>query len=87
MAEHAIQGPRTEAEIERQVLDYLTRPDVLSALERRQFDDGGRRTAMAEDEEQLRDLAMWAEKAITLDEYAEARKIIESRMDQARRRP
>ncbi len=83
----AINGPGTEDEIERQVLEYLTRPDVLSALSAgsQSDDSAAARTALAEDEQQLRDLAkMWAEKAITLAEYTEARRIIESRINQAR---
>lgn len=83
----AIQGPKTEAEIERQTLDYLTRPDVLARLTETRSSDGAERTrvAIAEDGEQLKTLSrMWAEKQITLDEYAEARKIIEKRLRDAR---
>lgn len=83
----AINGPGTEAEIERQVLDYLTRPDVLARLAETRSDDGAARAraALAEDEAQLKTLSrMWAEKRITLDEYAEARRIIQERLDAAR---
>lgn len=82
----AIQGPKTEAEIERQVLDYLTRPDVVARLSDTRSNDGldRARAAIAEDEDQLRALSrMWANKEITLDEYAEARKIIENRLRDA----
>lgn len=82
----AIQGPKTEAEIERQVLEYLTRPDVVARLSDARSNDGldRARGAIAEDEEQLRTLSrMWAEKQITLDEYAEARRIIEKRLRDA----
>lgn len=82
-----IQGPKTEAEIERQVLDYLTRPDVLERLSATRSTDGAARARadLADDEAQLRQLSrMWAEKQITLDEYAEARKIIEKRLRGAR---
>ena len=83
----AIHGPKVEAEIERQVLGYLSRPDVLSALASGRTEDAAEQTraAIAEDESQLRELSrMWAQKAITLDEYAEARSIIETRLERAR---
>jgi site-specific DNA recombinase len=83
----AIQGPKTEAEIERQVLVYLTRPDVVARLSATRSTTGLERVRadVAEDEAQLRTLSrMWAEKQITLDEYAEARRIIEKRLQDAR---
>jgi site-specific DNA recombinase len=82
----AIHGPKVEAEVERQVLDYLTRPDVVERLASTRSSDGAQRAraAIAEDESQLRTLSrLWAEKQITLDEYAEARKIIEKRLQDA----
>jgi hypothetical protein len=84
----AIAGPGTEDEIERQVLDYLARRDVLASLTRVTSQDGAAklRADVAEDEEQLKQLSrMWAEKRIDLAEYAEARKIIASRLDDARK--
>ncbi|GAA0986902.1 hypothetical protein ENKNEFLB_01937 [Nocardioides aquaticus] len=83
----AIQGEGAEREAERQVVEYLSRPDVAERLaevtSRRGADRA--RTDLAADEHQLRDLSrMWAEKAITLDEYAEARKIIQARIDGAK---
>jgi DNA invertase Pin-like site-specific DNA recombinase len=83
----AIHGPKVEAEIERQILGYLSRPDVLSALASGRTEDAGAETraAIGEDESQLRELSrMWAQKAITLDEYSEARTIIEARIEKAR---
>jgi site-specific DNA recombinase len=85
-ARTAIHGPKTEAELERQVLAYLTRPDVVAALAEGRTTVGveDTRRAVAEDETQLRELArMWANKAITLDEYSEARQIIEQRLKAA----
>ena len=82
----SIHGPKIEAEIERQVLDYLGRPDVLSALASGRTEDAAEQTraVIDEDESQLRELSrMWAQKAITLDEYAEARTIIEARIERA----
>lgn len=86
-ARTAINGPQVEAELESQVLGYLTRTDVLTTLARGRSEGSAAdtRAAIAEDEQQLRALSrMWAEKQITLDEYAEARTIIERRIKSAR---
>jgi site-specific DNA recombinase len=83
----SIDGPKVEAEIERQVLDYLARPDVVAALTDTSSAQGAERARadLADDEAQLKALArMWANKDITLNEYAEARSIIEKRIDDAR---
>jgi site-specific DNA recombinase len=83
----AIDGTAVEAEVERQVLDYLARPDVIKALSSTTSTQGSERARadLADDEVQLKILAkMWAEKAITLPEYAEARKIIEKRINDSR---
>lgn len=83
----AINGRGAEAEAARQVLDYLARPDVLETLGRATSRQGASaaRADLADDEKQLKQLAgMWAEKRITLDEYAEARAIIETRIEGAR---
>jgi site-specific DNA recombinase len=83
----AIHGPGVEAEIERQVLDYLSRPDVIAALIEASSAQGAERARadLAADEAQLKTLAaMWANKDITLNEYAEARTIIEKRIEDAR---
>lgn len=83
----AISGPGVEGEVTRQVLEYLSRPDVLQALSgatSRQSATTARRE-IADDESQLRELSrLWAEKVITLDEYATARKVIEERIEEAR---
>jgi site-specific DNA recombinase len=84
----AIHGPGVEAEVERQVLDYLRRPDVVAALSEATSAKGAERARadLAEDEAQLKALArMWAEKKITLAEYAEARTIIEQRIEGCQR--
>lgn len=84
----AINGPGVESEVSRQVLDYLTRPDMLSRLAAVASSQGTERARqdVGEDEAQLRELSrMWAEKHITLDEYAEARRIITERLEAARR--
>lgn len=83
----AISGAGAEMEVARQVLDYLVRPDVVAALGRATSRQGAAeaRIDLADDEKQLKQLAaMWAEKRITLDEYAEARRIIEARLEAAR---
>jgi site-specific DNA recombinase len=83
----AVNGPGAEGEVERQVIEYLTHPDVISRLAEARSTQGTQRARadIAADEQQLRELArMWAEKQITLDEYAEARKIIEKRLNDAR---
>jgi site-specific DNA recombinase len=82
-----ITGPAVEAEVERQVLDYLQRPDVLASLANATSADHAARARaeVAEDDAQLKQLSgMWARKQITLAEYAEARKIIEQRIEGAR---
>lgn len=82
----AIQGNAADAEITRQVLAYLTQPGVRAAIGTAVSTDGAARarTDLADDVEQLRELSrMWAEKAITLAEYAEARKVIQARIDGA----
>lgn len=83
----AINGPGVEHEVERQVLDYLRRPDVAQRLSNAASSQGAQRARkdLADDEQQLKQLArMWAEKHITLDEYAEARRVIEMRIEGAR---
>lgn len=83
----AIRASGAEAEAERQIVAYLSREDVLQSLadvtSRRGAESA--RADLAADEQQLRDLSrLWAEKAITLDEYAEARTIIKARIDGAK---
>ncbi|WP_170981411.1 recombinase family protein [Nocardioides dongxiaopingii] len=83
----AIQGPRTEAYVEAEVVGYLGRPDVIAALARGRSSDASQATRhdIEADEFQLRQLSrMWAERQITLDEYAEARGIIEQRIKSAK---
>lgn len=84
----AINGPGAEAEVRRQVLEYLARPDVVSELaaQSSQASSGRVREELAEDEEQLRQLSrLWGDKRITLDEFAEARKVIAARIEVAQR--
>jgi hypothetical protein len=83
----AINGPMAEAEIERQVLDYLTQPRILERLRTVSSTASTEQTRrqVAEDDEQLRTLAgMWARREITLGEYTEARRLIEARLREAR---
>lgn len=78
-----IHGPKVEAEIERQVLGFLARRDVLAALAEGRTAAAAEdtRAAIAEDEKQLRDLAtMFAEKRITLGEWTAAREVIDKRL-------
>jgi site-specific DNA recombinase len=82
-----VAASRAEAEVERRLLDYLENPDVFRALAAvasgESMDEV--RAQVAEDERQLKDLArMWATKHITLVEYAEARRIIDQRLKDAR---
>lgn len=82
-----INGAGVEGEVAAQVLDYLRRPDVAARLAETSSSQGASRARrdLADDEKQLKQLArMWAEKRITLDEYAEARRVIELRIEGAR---
>lgn len=79
----AIKATLAEAEIERQVLDYLARPEALAALRSAFSGDAlaAARVTLAEDELQLKELArMWARKEISFAEYGEARTIIAARI-------
>lgn len=82
-----VDGAGAEAEVSRQVLEYLSRADVVASLASASSSAGQSRARsdIAEDEKQLKELSrMWAEKRITLAEYAEAREIIKERIEQAR---
>lgn len=77
----------TESEIERRLLAYLAEPRVFEALVSAAAGTSMAevRARVAEDEEQLKELArMWATKQITLVEYTEARRIIGERINDAR---
>lgn len=83
----AIDGAGAEAEAARQVLVYLTLPNVGAALRDANSQRGAdqARLDLAADEAQLRELSrMWAEKQITLPEFAAAREVIQRRIDSAR---
>lgn len=72
----------TEREVERQVLDVLSQPHVIERLRwnMERADAATLRAELAEDDQQLRELAgMWARREITLGEYRESRGIIEER--------
>ncbi|WP_189588942.1 recombinase family protein [Streptomyces massasporeus] len=83
----AVNAAKAEAEVERQVLDLITRPRILERLDhisRSEVTDDARRE-LVDDEAQLKELAgMWARKEMTLGEYREARKIIEDRVKGSR---
>ncbi|MET8381606.1 recombinase family protein [Streptosporangium canum] len=79
----SINAELSEAEVERQILEYLETPSVLETLRSTTSSvaaDEARKEA-GDDEAQLKELArMWAQKEITLAEYTEARKIIALRL-------
>jgi DNA invertase Pin-like site-specific DNA recombinase len=78
---------QTETEVERQVLEYLTDPGVLTRLRSAHSTDAVKeaRASLAEDEQQLKELAgMWARRELSFAEYGEARKIINQRVEQSR---
>jgi DNA invertase Pin-like site-specific DNA recombinase len=85
----AIHSLHTEAEVERQVLAYLSKPGNLAAL-RGTYTAAptvaaSARSELAEDEQQLKELAgMWARKEISFIEYTEARGIITERIRESR---
>jgi DNA invertase Pin-like site-specific DNA recombinase len=83
----AVKASFVEDEVERQVLDLLARPKILYRLQRlatTEVSDQARQE-LAQDEEQLKELArMWAKREITFAEYTEARGIIEKRVKESR---
>lgn len=86
----AIHAAHTEAEVERQILEYLTKPGVLGVLRASltASPEAGTsaRDSIAEDEQQLKELAaMWARRDLTFPEYSEARKIIAARLEESQR--
>jgi site-specific DNA recombinase len=83
----AIDGAGVEDEIASQVLTYLERPDVAAGLRNASSQQGAERARadLEADEDQLRELSrMWAEKRITLPEFAAAREVIQARIEGAR---
>lgn len=83
----AIAGPGSEAEVERQVLEYLARPDVTRALTAGSSSTAveATRRAIADDEAQLRELAQaHGHKQISMAEWLEARRPIDARIKSAR---
>lgn len=83
----AIRASGAESEAERQIVVYLSQDNVTERLAHMTSRRGADRARadLAEDEAQLRELSrMWAEKVISLDEYAEARRIIQARIDGAK---
>ncbi|MEV4043158.1 recombinase family protein [Streptomyces sp. NPDC049744] len=83
----AVKASFAEDEVEQQVLELLGQADVLRSL--RTLADtettDASRTELAEDEDQLRQMAgMWARREITFVEYTEARRIVEARVKQSR---
>jgi site-specific DNA recombinase len=83
----AVKASFVEDEVERQVLDLLSRPKILHRLQRlatTEVPDQARQE-LADDEAQLKELAgMWARRQITFGEYTEARSIIEKRVKESR---
>lgn len=83
----AVDAVRAEAEVERQILRYFDRPDVLASLRGTYSSDSvdRSRAELAQDEQQLKELAaMWANKDISFAEYGEARRIIAARIEESR---
>jgi DNA invertase Pin-like site-specific DNA recombinase len=83
----AVKASFVEDEVERQVLELLAKPRVLEQLRHAADADvtDEARKELAEDEEQLKELArMWASKHIGFAEYREARSIIEARVKESR---
>jgi site-specific DNA recombinase len=83
----AIHADRAEAEVERQVLAYYGRPEVLVKLRGTYAADtvDSARVELAADEQQLKELAgLWARRELTFPEYTEARQIIAARVKESR---
>jgi site-specific DNA recombinase len=79
-----VTGPRIEEYVERVLLTYLERPDVLQSLQ--QATSGKAvahaRAEAAQDQKQLLELTtMWSSKQISTKEYLHARKEIQDRID------
>ncbi|MFI6117494.1 recombinase family protein [Kitasatospora sp. NPDC051164] len=82
----AMDAKRAEAEVERQVLEYLGEPGVMTLMRdaTAPMTADAARESLAEDEEQLKQLAgMWARKEIGFGEYTEARNIITARVKES----
>lgn len=81
-----INAAHAEAEVERQVLDFLGKRDVLARLRSLASTEtsAAARAELAEDEGQLKVLAgMWARREMGLQEYTEARRIIAARVKES----
>ena len=76
-----------EAEVERQILEYLTEPDVIVRL-RSSTATGSveeARARLIEDEAELKQMArLWGERQLSLPEYMEARRPVIARIEEAR---
>ncbi|MGW4423998.1 recombinase family protein [Streptosporangium sp. NPDC004631] len=83
----AISALMCEREVERQIVEYLTTPDVLVRL-RASTSSGNvdqARADLARDEEDLKQMAgMWGRRELSLAEYMEARKPVMARIEEAR---
>lgn len=83
----AVKASFAEDEVERQVLELLGTPGILEQLRHAADSEATdeARKELAEDEEQLKQLArMWASKELGFAEYKEARNIIETRVKGSR---
>ncbi len=83
----AIHAARAEAEVERQVLEFLGKPGVLARLRSLSSTETNEaaRIELAADEAQLKELAgMWARREMGLHEYTEARRIIAARVQDSK---
>ncbi|MFB7907628.1 recombinase family protein [Kitasatospora sp. NPDC056076] len=83
----SIDDELAEAEVERQLLEYLTNPIVLGRLRDTVSESATAsvRADVASDEQQLKELAgMWARRELTFAEYQEARAIIAARLEESK---
>lgn len=83
----AVKAAIAEGEIERQVLDLLSKPRILERLRSIATTEATdeARQALAEDEAQLKEMAgMYARREMSLAEYREARQIVEARVKESR---
>jgi site-specific DNA recombinase len=82
-----VDAHKSEAHVEKMLLAYLSRPDIINdlrAITSSQSVDQAREEARA-DEAQLQELAgLWAARSLTTPEYLRARKDIEERLARSR---
>lgn len=83
----AIDAAGAEAEVERQILEYLADPSIMTRLRSLTDSDASKRArdGLAADEAQLKEMAQaYGQRQFTLAEYVAARKIVDERVRAAR---